>query len=298
MKSRSEYGRAKRSFAARLQQILMRKSRSAQTRTYKLIRPLLDEFETSQSRLVFNVENISKITQVRKIVDAALTEEGSVIARWIARQVNALTDLNRLYFKSFVAQPIDVVDVTARENIMLRLGYNLKDGTLIKGGYLDDISTNTNVAQQVGAELNRALGNRTGLRDFRKQFADLFTSDINGLGLTDRHFYRATFDIFQQYDRAIAKEYADQLELNYAIYSGTIKNTTRSFCSERVNKVFTRAEIERWREEDFDGKPSRYNPSTDLGGYNCRHSLDWISDELAARFGRNVEADQNQTVEA
>jgi len=297
MKSRSEYGRERRSFAARMQDLLRRKAAAAQARVYSLIIPLLTEFESEAGRLVFNVANISRITQVRRIVDESLAQEGSVIARWIAAKVLSLADLNRLYFKSFTPRPIEQVEQIAKRNVMLRLGYDIETGDLIRGGYLDDIARNSQVGQVVGSAINRSLGARMGLREFQSNFKAVFTNP-QGLGLAERHFYTNTFDLFQQYDRSISKEYADQLNLNYAVYSGTTMSETRPFCSARVGKVFTRKEVESWRNLSFQGKPKNYNPSTDLGGYNCRHSLDWISDELAARFGRDVEADQNQTVEA
>ena len=297
MKSRSQYGRERRSFAARMQEILRRKARSAQTRTYRLITPLLAEFKAEKNQLVFDVDNISKITQVRKIVDAALAEEGSQIARWIAGKVDQLININRKYFGSFMPAPqIGQVADIARNNTLLRLGYNAEANTIIKGGFLDAITTQTSVGQQVGAALNQSLGSRMGIKEFRTNFRDLFLKP-DGLGLTEAHYYRTTFDIFQQYDRSVSKEYADQLELNYAVYSGTTMSNTRPFCSERVGKVFSREEIEAWKNETFQGKPTNYNPATDLGGYNCRHSLDWISDELAESFGRDVAADQNQTNE-
>jgi len=296
MKSRSEYGRERRSFAARMQDLLMRKAKALQSRIYTLITPVLAELEVESGRLVFNVRNISKITQIRAIVDAVFAEEGSALARWAATRILKLVDLNNLYYKSFTNTALDQVEDLARANTMLRLGFDVETGQLVKGGYLDDIARNSQVGQLVGSTINRSMAARMGLREFQSNFKNVFTNP-GGLGIAERHFYTNTFDLFQQYDRQISKEYADQLELNYAVYSGTEMKATRPFCSARIGKVFTREEIEGWKALSFQGKPKNYNPATDLGGYNCRHSLDWISDQLAESFGRDVAADQNQTNE-
>lgn len=67
----------------------------------------------------------------------------------------------------------------------------------------------------------------------------------------------------------------------YAIYSGGLTSDSRPFCEERNGKVYTRAEIETWRDLEWEQKPQNYNPFKDLGGDGCRHKLDWISKQLA-----------------
>jgi hypothetical protein len=76
--------------------------------------------------------------------------------------------------------------------------------------------------------------------------------------------------------------YADQLGLNYAVYSGTLKDNSRQFCEDRLNLVFTRAEIAGWAKLEFSGKPKiGYDPFHDCGGHNCRHHLNFITDQIA-----------------
>lgn len=67
----------------------------------------------------------------------------------------------------------------------------------------------------------------------------------------------------------------------YAIYQGGLIQDSRQFCKERNNKVFTKAEIESWKELEWEGKPENYDPFINVGGTGCRHTLDWISIELA-----------------
>lgn len=100
-----------------------------------------------------------------------------------------------------------------------------------------------------------------------------------------------------QADREINTEIRQALKLNYAFYQGGTISTTRPFCKVRNNKVFSREEISKFSTSrdkyggyenkssgELQGKTKPHNPFLDLGGYNCRHSYDWISDELAAIF--------------
>ena len=100
----------------------------------------------------------------------------------------------------------------------------------------------------------------------------------------ERHFNTAAYDEFARFDRATGKAYADNLKLDFAVYEGTIQATTRAFCAPKVGKVFDRKQIAAWASLSFVGKPATgYNPFIDLGGYHCRHTLNWI-DEATARY--------------
>ena len=107
-------------------------------------------------------------------------------------------------------------------------------------------------------------------------------------------------------DREINTEVGQELQLNYAFYQGGEIATTRPFCSERNNKVFSREEISKFGTPqdryggytnkstgEFQGKTKVYNPFLDVGGYNCRHSYDWISDEIARNFRPDLFKEEN-----
>ena len=103
--------------------------------------------------------------------------------------------------------------------------------------------------------------------------------------LATRYFSRWTADIYSQYQRVGANEIRKDIGLRFAIYQGGLIETSRSFCEQRNNNVYHEDEIKSWENLNFAGKPETgYNPIVDLGGYNCRHRLDWISDELAFRL--------------
>jgi hypothetical protein len=77
-----------------------------------------------------------------------------------------------------------------------------------------------------------------------------------------------------QFDNAYMIENAQQAGVTKFIYDGTIIATTRDFCRERVGKTFTLAELEAM--DNGQGLP--VIPS--LGGYNCRHYLTPIIDQI------------------
>lgn len=113
-------------------------------------------------------------------------------------------------------------------------------------------------------------------------------------GLIKNLFEKTIPEPYVKIDRFIGKEYATALNLNFAVYQGGTIATSRDFCIERNNKVFSRDEIMKFgtsadkfggytdkAKGEFQGKNDPYNPLEDLGGFRCRHSYDWVSDELA-----------------
>ena len=141
--------------------------------------------------------------------------------------------------------------------------------------------------EQVFADVKQrsiALMSRPGgisLKELRKELETVIVDKK----IMSRYYGRWTHDIYSQYQRIATNEVRKKLGLRFAIYQGGLIEASRDFCEERNGKVFHEDEISSWANLDWEGKPEvGYNPIADLGGYNCRHRLDWISDELAFRL--------------
>ena len=130
---------------------------------------------------------------------------------------------------------------------------------------------------------DRALGLMSryqgiSLKELREDLQGYIVDDK----LVERYYNRWTYDIFTSYQNAAGNEIRQQLGLRFAMYTGGIIEASRNFCIEKEGKVFSEEEIKAWQDQDWKGKPEAgYDPFIDLGGYNCRHTLSWISDELA-----------------
>ena len=172
---------------------------------------------------------------------------------------------------------------------MLSWGYDVRKKGLVTGGYLEAMASSNVVGEQVGALINQAIAAKMPLADFKKQFKSVFINP-DGLGMLERYYDTKTHDLFQKYDRQVNKVYADELKLNWAVWAGTVMSRTRPICEKNNNKCFHRSELEELRNVNFKGKPKIYDPFTDVGGYNCRHHLSWVSAEIAkSQYGRNIE---------
>lgn len=86
------------------------------------------------------------------------------------------------------------------------------------------------------------------------------------------------------FSRTMTQKKAEDLGFDLFIYLGPDDSLTRDFCDERVNKIFTREQVNSW--PDQQGLPANIY----LGGYNCRHDLRPISAARAEELIRRGEA--------
>jgi hypothetical protein len=194
--------------------------------------------------------------------------------RWVARSANKLLSANNRYF----TDAPDTVKDKVKRAIQARLGIQNGDN-IRKGGFLSTVGDTTKVFNDIKALATRTVSDRSDT----KELTQAIKIYDEGAQLV-QDFENKSIDLFPVVDRDAGERFRNELGLRHAIYQGGIIKTSRPFCIERNNKVFTVEEIASWALLDFQGKSNPYNPFKDCGGYNCRHQLDWISDELAYKL--------------
>ena len=288
MRSREQISRERRNAARKFQRGLFAKIRASQSRFWPVISGIVFGLKVDKDgRFDTSVANVKRSSLIFRAHQRFVRNELVAIGTYIGNRVSEFFKLNNLYFRNFKGNSLEFerADAKARRQILAGLGYNNTTGKLIRDGYLAKLISDDQVARDIFKRIDAAIKAKTPLEQFRRRLRGDFLSE-DGLGMIESQFFRTTFDIFQQNDREIGQIYADELKLNFAIYSGTIKNNTRDFCRSRVNKVYDRETIDSWNNLQWTGKIDGADVKTALGGYNCRHSLDWISDEVAERLIR------------
>ena len=147
---------------------------------------------------------------------------------------------------------------------------------LQSGSYLDSVSELSGVK----SEIKRFLVTAMSSGYTKKQLSDGIKEILSEGGVLDRYFKTYLYDVISQYDRMVARAMADKLELKHFLYSGNIIKDTRDFCIERSGKVFSVKEAKKWNDLHWRGKIEGVDVMVALGGYNCRHWVSYISEEL------------------
>lgn len=286
MAGRSERQRERERLARVLEATLLRKIAGIQRRLYGNALRATSNLQTDQDgNLKFTVKNISASSKIAGALQRQLRNESRTLIKWLVRSLLKLFRANTRYFSALEPRA-EQREQQILFRVLLRYGYNTKTKSLTGTGVLSFISSNQIVGTRVAEQINQALSAKTTMSVFKQRFRQFFVNP-GGLGLLESQFNRLAQDLFQDFDREAQKSYADELDLAYAIYSGTEIKTTRPFCERRINNVYTREEIDKWNSQSWKGKRPNVPVEVQCGGYNCRHHLSYITSELADRLAKS-----------
>lgn len=241
----------------------------------------IDNIEVKDGRIVYNAKNLA-LTRNISNYNIYFTPQKRNVLKWLIDALLQIVDYNKKYYKEIESESKVLNSEDAVKKYLFdRIGY---DGDkFIKNGWLFDLQEDDNLIRKTKAECLKAVVGGVSFKDFKGQIK-VFVTGGQSNGIMEREWNLVAEDSFSNFDRGISNQYAVELGLDYAIYQGGLMGTSRPFCEARNNKVFSRKEILKWANIDFQGKPKVYDPIVDLGGYRCRHTLDWISEELARKI--------------
>lgn len=279
-----KYSKQREEIIAELEGQLKKKIAKLQGWLYGRVINVIDGLDTDNGKIKRTISNYTKSRKVSLLIEQLNTASRKELLLWLISSLLDLFDVNRRYFASIKDYNFATVDFKALQLTMLQYGYDAKAKEIIPDGWLTSLTGHEKVKQDIIVRINQAIAGGTGLKEFRKQFRDDFTGK-NGLGVLDRYYNQTTGDLFMNHDRAVGLVYANELGLNHAVYSGTVVKDSRPFCVARNNHVYTRAEIESWQSKEWAGK-AKGSVLVHLGGYRCRHSLNWITEGMAKQMGK------------
>lgn len=244
---------------------------------------IIQSLDTESGKIKYTALNLGKVSGLYSIMAGSQKAYVETVLKKVLDWAGRIFGANEDYFSEFATT--ESMAERARRLTLQRWGYDVGAEELIPGGYFEYLFDNQDIAKRVGRLINQAIVQQTPLKDFQKIFKGVFTGGKAGGGLLERHWKTVSFDLYQRIDRTANLIYADELGLNWAVYSGTLEEDSRPFCIARVNRVFSREDILKWKDLTWAGKPKiGYDPLTDVGGFNCRHHLSWISDGLAEKL--------------
>lgn len=194
---------------------------------------------------------------------------------------NILEDNSRYYNSSIGISKKDIDDIKWIVN--RRLGID-QDGNLLKDGYMSGLLDDRTIKADLQKHIFKEMFKGVGPEALKKSIKLFIEGDKKRLGHFERYYKSFSFDVYAQLNSYTGALYAERLGLEHFIYNGGIIKTSREFCRMRNGKVFSTAEAELWVNDptltavtDIES----YNWVLDRGGYNCRHSIDWIASEVA-----------------
>jgi len=142
---------------------------------------------------------------------------------------------------------------------------------LLGGGISENFGT---AIQEVLKDNISGIGTRSELNKTLRKFIEGTDTEKAFL---NRYIKQVTNDSVMTFNAEYIQTIAEDLDVEYYLYQGTIIADTRPFCVSRAGRYFTSEQVKDWGDlGKWDGKNTNTNRTTIFiyrGGYNCRHQL-------------------------
>lgn len=264
-----------------------------------IIASLIPELDIKDGQIQESVKNYRLISVLDKTYKDFQVSSATIFMGDIVKTTTKIADLSKDYFVTMgnVPERFDKIIETTNKLINLRLG--LDGGKLVRGGFLQSFFDSNTIGTELKQMTSKAVTSNIDLKDYVQMLEDKITGTKEYTGGLERQFQRYGYDLYSHYDAAYNKTLGNEFGYTYFVYQGGLVKDSREFCVEHNNKVYSVDEAQLWSTwrspttgeiPSYLGYPG-YDPLIDIGGYNCRHFLGWLNDELA--FGMRPELKEN-----
>jgi hypothetical protein len=140
-----------------------------------------------------------------------------------------------------------------------------------------------NVNNQIRKSITNGVVGNYPASQVLQELDDLINGNNERLGLMSRHVQQVATDATMQYTRTYFEVISSDLGLEYILYEGSAKDTTREFCQARHGKYYSREEVKSWASMSWSGKIPTTNESNIFvycGGFQCRHMIIPVSESV------------------
>lgn len=259
--------------------------------TRRFLEAVLEMFDFDGGRLKKTTKNVAALRKLERLFDKF---EKDIIKDELALFAAELLEVGGLTVEYYEATNPAAKAAAIRNSLnLLRAVIGIdENGTLIEGGYLERLGKTAEVRERLRQYVVQSIVTKRSMSEFQKGFRELVEGKPGIIdGALQAYWRQYAYDTYNQAHEVVNSSMADELELQYFIYQGSIIPTSRNFCIKKAGKVFSRAEALKWKNDPdlIDKKTAAsYNPFIERGRYNCRHWLNWISDEVAKQLRPDI----------
>ena len=247
-----------------------------------------------QGKIIFTQENIAKVEAINEVFRRVSSGEMVALGASMTSHMTRISGLNSKYFNQIVSGKIaDKVEAKEISKRLLRSELGLtKGGTLKFDGFLSQFIKDSAIRDDIKTQLFRSITGTSGRDKLVKDISVSLVGSKTSSGAFENHLTTHTLDLYNNFDSTTGFIFADKLGLMFFRYQNSLVVDSRCFCIQRARKVFHVSETKSWVASTTKaGKKAckaiypaaDYQPLVHRGGFRCRHWIDWISKERAAR---------------
>lgn len=259
-----------------------------QEQLLKDVLKMVGELDTQNGLIVANERNFAKIAEINEKLQGTLTQgEYLEATRDIVSDMDKAKGLSDAYFKKAVPE----YRIETRLNEIYKANRASSINTFIGETALD-----ANFLEPVREVLLQGISNEMSFSDLVANISTTVTGDAERDGKLKKYAKQIASDTLSSTERNYTSMVADELEIEFVRYVGGTVADTRCFCEQRNGKYFHIEEVREWGNMNLsaggldescntgDGWQGMFigtnsgNIEQWLGGYNCKHSLVFVSE--------------------
>jgi hypothetical protein len=270
----------------------------------KVIADAISELDTQDGKILNTVRNFKILSALDDVYSQFNEASQKLVVQKMANGLLGINTFNSQYFKivslnETTTKRFDSVIQKTNKLMSAKIGIT-DQGEIKTGGFLDSFISDNRLLTESKQLVSRGITGGQNITDVKADLKAKIVGTQDYTGGFERYYRQFAYDTFQEYDRSYSKNAADEFGMNYALYQGGLITDSRDFCIAHNNKVFTRDEIMQFGEwvlpDDTKEKPGPgevpnyianfpgYDPFTCCGGFNCRHSLGWVTKGYAIQL--------------
>ena len=253
----------------------------------KVLEKFVDKLEKDENGNVKNNDrNRNLLIQFDDIFKEYQKKEARDTVGLLLQSVYSIINFNQKYFSALDGQA-RTLPIIPKVKDFMKVWLGIKGDVVEPNGYLDKLVSNDPAKIALKNQAMKIVIGQEGFENAKKQIKTLIDGNKDSMGALEKHHKNFAFDLYSQIDRATSDVIRNDLGFEFAVYEGGIIESSRIFCEEHDGKIFHITEIKKFNPKE--AKPPNYNPITDLGGFGCRHHLNYISTALAKAMGKDVD---------
>jgi len=250
-----------------------------------ILKEVIDKVDVKSGAILQNKSNLKLTASIQKLFKRFNAKFNAKQISQFVGDIEKSMGMSNRYYKGFTTKAkFDAIGKRSKDIVLGRLGVDVK-GKLVSGGMMDSFLQDSTVRTEVTQATVRNITAGNSVSVMREELSAIIKGVPDGVeGKLSRHYKTFINDAYQEVDRTYNSLIAKELKLQAFRYSGGKIKTTRQFCCQRNGLIFTEKEAQEWKKLKWGGKPKTgYNPITQMGGYNCRHNVQWLPNEMVLR---------------
>jgi hypothetical protein len=260
-----------------------------------LITEYVSQFVVKDGVILLNEKNVRLLADLDKVMLQFKDNFAKATFATLGENMLKMTGLTSDYFRVMTGSKKVIEGITAKlGKYRAAVGLDAK-GELIKGSFLDNLASTSEMKTALSKYMQTAVTTEMDYRTFSNGLKDMVKGSADVDGALTKYVGGYAHDTFFQQARQQDNFFAETLGLDYFVWEGMERKTSRPLCIKNHGKVFSREQLEALNSKDWQGKIPDVNIFDQVGGYNCSHLLRAVTDEGAKSLGFEEDINNSDT---